>query len=307
MGFAMACNCSTLSLFTPKESGNSPPAAEAIAPCGKCRTCRQILSGKSPDVIFLEPDGDIIKIDTVRELSRRIAYKPYQASRRVIIISDAQTLNREAANALLKSLEEPPPRTVFFLTAGQPSDLLPTVVSRCQSIRFNPVSAAGIEKMLRDQRGVTRSSAKTAALLADGSMARALELVNDSCGATSAAVRREWIIAELERLPGRPLPTVLAFAEKLAADKKNLLSALHLIKDYLRDVLICRYCPEKIINTDMKARIHTAAAQNAAVSLVLKIDAVSNTERALARKANPRLWLESLSLTLAGFTHEKNC
>lgn len=303
MRFAMACGCSTLGLFTAAgEISDSFRTAEEIIPCGQCRSCRQILAGNHPDVIYIEPDRDLIKIDTIRDLLLRIVFKPHQAGRRVIIISDARAMNREAANALLKALEEPPPQTIFFLTAGQMADLLPTVVSRCQNIRFNPVSEAGLEKILRERSGLEPAAATSIALLADGSVARALAMAGEggSDAASGMTTRRRWVLDELRKLPERKLPLVFAFAEKLAADKANLLQLLEIIKSYLRDILIYKYSPDHIVNTDMADQIRSAAAVDGAAALIAKMDAVTAVEKALARNVNPRLWLESLALSLAG-------
>lgn len=301
--FAMACGCSIRALFTAAGDIAEPfRTAEEITPCGQCHACRRILAGNHPDVICIEPDRDLIKIDTIRDLLSRIAFKPHQAGRRVIIISDAQTMNREAANALLKALEEPPPQTLFFLTAGQPGDLLPTVVSRCQNIRFNPVSEAGLEKALRERFRLDPTAATSIALLADGSFARALALTGagQSDKIPDMTTRRKWVLDELQQLPARKLPLVFAFAEKLAADKAGLLQFLEIIKSYLRDVLVYKYSPDHIINTDMADQIRSAAAVDGAAALIAKMDAVTEVEKALTRNVNPRLWLESLALILAG-------
>lgn len=301
--FSMACGCSTLALFTAAGDVVAPGRqAEAVMACGQCRSCRQILAGNHPDVICIEPDRDLIKIDTIRDLLLRIAFKPHQAGRRVIIISDAQAMNREAANALLKALEEPPPQTIFFLTAGQPADLLPTVVSRCQNIRFNPVSAAGLEAVLRERCGLDPAAATAVALLADGSVARALALAGEGgSGSVSAMTAgRKWVLDELQRLPQRPLPLVFAFAEKLAADKAGLSQVLEIISSYLRDLLVYKHSPDHIINTDIADQIRAAAAVNSGAALIAKMDAVTAVEKALKRNVNPRLWLESLALALAG-------
>jgi len=109
-----------------------------IKPCGICKSCRKIDSDNHPDIIRLKPSGPFIKIDQIRALCQTLAMKPYEAGMRVVIISEAQAMNPAAGNALLKMLEEPPARTILILVAAHPSDLLPTIVSRCQHIRFNP-------------------------------------------------------------------------------------------------------------------------------------------------------------------------
>ena len=296
--FAKACNCSRLNLsgsdFIKDGGGKSDLTA-----CGECHFCRAISAGKHPDFILLEPESksNIIKIGRIRELSQRLVFQPHEASFRVIIIQDAQTMNRAAANALLKSLEEPPARTLFFLTAEQTSDLLPTIVSRCQHVRFNPLSAASITGLLQTKFGISGDAAGAAAMLAEGSLAMALSLVKKS-STVGLSVRRQWLIEGLNNLQFKSLPLILDFAEKIAVDK-NILQYLDIIKGYLRDVLICQHYPEKIYNTDFTGQIKEVAATQTSRSLMLKMEAVLEVEKALVRNCNKRLWMDCLAMKLA--------
>src|SRR5438128_2651144 len=105
--------------------------------CGLCAACRRIARSVHPDVLVVEPgENGSIKIDAVRDLIDRVAYRPFEGRRRVVIIDGADALVVAAQNALLKTLEEPPPSSVFFLITSRPDVLLPTVVSRCPRLRF---------------------------------------------------------------------------------------------------------------------------------------------------------------------------
>lgn len=298
--FARAANC-TARPWPGELAGENSVAvpADQPEPCGACSACRRILAGSHPDVMVVAPAGDVIKIARIREIIQKIAFKPHQARLRVIIITEAQAMNREASNALLKVLEEPPPQTVFCLTAGQADDLLPTVVSRCQGVRFNPVSAENIAALLAEQHGIEASVAGVAAIVANGSVARALSLVDQSRTARLLARRREWLLDEVSRLPSRSLSLVLAFAERLSRDKQHLTASLEIIGSYLRDLLISRYCPEKILNRDMADKIIFLAKETATADLIARLDAVAEAETALARNANQRLTLEIMAIKLA--------
>ncbi len=112
----------------------SPAAGDA---CGRCAACRRIAAGTHPDVLVAEPsDTGVIKIEPVRALVAAAAYRPFEGRRRVVIIDDADRLNVDAQDALLKSLEEPGPSTVFILVTAKPETLLPTVRSRCARVNF---------------------------------------------------------------------------------------------------------------------------------------------------------------------------
>jgi DNA polymerase-3 subunit delta' len=119
-----------------------------VSACNACRSCQKVISGNHPDVIIVEPSGAFIKIDQVRSLRQQLRFAPLERGRRVIIINDAQTMNAEASNAMLKILEEPPKDTHIILTASQVTDLLPTIASRCQHIGFRPIPVAKIADVL---------------------------------------------------------------------------------------------------------------------------------------------------------------
>ncbi len=151
MMFAMVCNCQQL----PVDSDQSGPGNWLMAADNcTCKSCKKIESGNHPDIHMVEPSGSFIRIDQIRSLCHALAMKPYEARMRVVIISNAQAMNPEASNALLKALEEPPDRTILIITAIQLSDILPTIVSRCQHIRFSPIPQKKLEAFLIEKQGV---------------------------------------------------------------------------------------------------------------------------------------------------------
>ena len=161
----------------PRPIAHESPAAELRArvdACGACAACTRIARGVHPDVLFVEPgDNGSIKIDQVRDVVDRAAYRPFEGRRRVVIIDEADALVPPAQNALLKTLEEPPPSSVFILVTARPDMLLPTVRSRCPQLRFRPLSADEIAAALM-ARGRSETEARAVAATADGSLGRAL-------------------------------------------------------------------------------------------------------------------------------------
>ena len=130
--FAQALSCET------------PPASSQPDSCGRCRACEQIDSGAYPDLLVIEPEQDKanpqIKIDRVREIERHMIYRPLLSARKICIIDDADRLNTNAANAFLKTLEDPPEHSLFILVTSRPLRLLATVRSRCLTLRFSPAT-----------------------------------------------------------------------------------------------------------------------------------------------------------------------
>lgn len=141
-------------------------------PCGSCRNCRRIDEGNHPDVTVLEPEGRSFKIDQIRQVQQLISLKPYEARSKIFILDGAEALTEQAANSLLKTLEEPPPYSVLILLADD-SALLPTITSRCTLVHFQPLPQETVEEYLR-QRGIVEAAEIAAA--SGGSIGKALHL-----------------------------------------------------------------------------------------------------------------------------------
>lgn len=288
IAFAMASNCTDL-IIDDKHKRSS-----ASGPCGKCRSCKKILSGNHPDIILIKPSGSFIKVDQIRNLCSSLAMKPYEARLRVILIPDAQAMNPEASNALLKVLEEPPDRTLFILTALQLSDLLPTIVSRCQHIRFNPISPKNLEVFLAEKHGLDSHGAMIIAAMANGSISKAL-----SMSRTNWIKRRNWLITEVESLSSGTTGSILAFAEMLSQKKEILSDSLEIINTWFRDLILFRYYPEKIINKDLIDQIQSISQKVTISSLLSKIKAVESAQKDILANTNSRLTIEVLIMRLA--------
>ncbi|MDH4184419.1 MAG: DNA polymerase III subunit [Nitrospinota bacterium] len=147
--------------------------------CGRCGPCLKTQHENNPDLLILAPmvrDKKVkeeIDIATVRGLISRLGFKPYEASRKVAIIKDADRLNLDAANALLKTLEEPSADTVLILTASNPARLPATIISRCRALRFNPAPVEVMVDYLTSNKGVDKAQARTLAVLSRGAIGSA--------------------------------------------------------------------------------------------------------------------------------------
>src|SRR5665213_3322162 len=145
-------------------------AGDKATACGVCPACTRIARGVHPDVMLIEPgDNGSIKIEQVRDIVERVAYRPFEGRRRVVIINEADTLVHQAQNALLKTLEEPPSGSVFMLITSKPDALLATVRSRCPRLRFRPLDADDVAAVLV-KHGKSESEAHAAAATSGGSV-----------------------------------------------------------------------------------------------------------------------------------------
>lgn len=303
VALSMICNC-TGGKSEPRDPGPaatrpSSPVPGNVEPCGGCPACRKIVSATHPDVILIQPTGGIIRIAQIRALCETLSLKPYEAKIRVVIITDAHAMNAAAGNALLKMLEEPPQNTLLVLTARQTADLLPTIVSRCRPVRFAPIARRTIASKLVEEHGLEHQAAGVLAAVADGSLTRVKTLLQ------SDWLRyRNWLITASgleapETLGGRDIGRLLAFAETLSANKERVADALSTLLTWLRDVIVCRYAPERIVNTDLADRLQAAAKVNAVDRLLCKMEALRAAQKQIDDNANLRLALEAMMLRLA--------
>jgi DNA polymerase III subunit delta' len=197
------------------------------------------------------PRANAIKINSIREMRRLAALSKNDGGWRVFIISEADGMEAEASNTLLKTLEEPPPRTLIVLTTSHPDQLLPTIHSRCQKVRFDPLTDEDIEAALKERFGVEASSAPLAARLGNGSVTRALDFADGDLG----KVRGEMI--EFLRLvvTHRVAPMIDAIKDlSEEKDRDRVIRFLRLMLMWFRDVLAHKH-HRPVINADEEATL----------------------------------------------------
>lgn len=281
--------------------------------CGECDPCRRIISGNHPDVRILDvandkffevPEKDYkgkeIPIDQIRALRQDAAYPPYQGRRKVYIIADAERLNPNSSNSLLKILEEPQERITFILIAESAVALLPTIVSRCQLVRCTYLSADQIERALVERWQVDEERAGVISALADGRLGRAREWANseERLGA------RDRLLDLLPALEQGDLLVRLDAAEALVKETQGkegdlLPQLLDLAVLWYRDLLIWKQIqePALLVNRDRQAQIARLAGEYGEAMLGARIEAVEAAKESLRRNVNARLVLEKLFLS----------
>ncbi len=306
--FAMACNCKRISSLPPVGSSVRPAGSETITPppqhylsaCGKCRSCNKIRSGHHPDIIHISPSGSLIKIAQIRDLCHILSMKPYEAQLRVVIISDAHKMNPESGNALLKVLEEPPDQTMLILVSSRESVLLPTIISRCQRIRFSPIPQQDLAAFLMDQKGEDPAAAAIIASMADGSLTKAIDMLEPGW-----RNRRTWLLSALgpgvsEPVAAQPTARLLAFAERLSKNRDRWAEGMQVLKSWMRDLVVTKLGVESVINTDRSETLQQAAPGLEMVSLLSGISAIETAEREAQSNQSIRLITERLVMQLAG-------
>ena len=269
------------------------------APCGACSACNRIKKGVFPDVRLVEPRNREISIEQIREIQREAGLKPFEGRFRVFIISEAESLSPEAANSLLKILEEPPPQVVFVLLAESEENLLPTVLSRCQKFDLLPLPLNEVEEALVRRWEAPPQKASLLARLSRGRIGWAVSALQD-----------EEILRRREREIGRILEVMRGgFWDRFdyASDLSNLFSkeregALEILElwevlweDLLR---IKGGCPQHIINIDLEEELAREASRLSLPEIAGFIEALNEAYKALLQNANPRLVFENLMLRI---------
>ena len=266
--------------------------------CGRCTTCRKYFSGNHSDLILVEPDGAAIKIGQIRELKHQLTFPPLEAKVRVIVLEDIHTMRREAANSLLKTLEEPAPGNLLILTADLAGDVLPTILSRCQIISFGSLDHKDMAQILMQENDMEESLAFTLAAVAEGSLGRAKLLWQEGL----LSLRQEVVEGLLlgQQNPAETIAQVFRLSEKGAALKENTSELLALIRLWYRDlVLVAAGGPEaSIANKDLALFLPAAAQLWSLRQLQQKLQRLDLAERQLLRNCNRTLVLETLFFDL---------
>ncbi len=268
-----------------------------IKPCQVCLACRKIISGNHPDIRIFDDEDETLKIETVRELQRELSLSPVEGKYRVTVLSNFERATISAANALLKTLEEPPPQVVIILTAVDPSTLLPTIVSRCQVLPLHPLPTCEVVEALQTYWQATPEQANLLAQLAAGRLGWAVRAIKDD----SLLKRRGELLHDLLELLTAHRADRMVYAQKLSQDtnlakiKEALICWLTIWRDLL---LLHSHCQTKIVNLDWQNKLETIIPFLTTLQIkdmIMRLQtALSNQER----NVNSRLNLEVTLLKL---------
>lgn len=269
-------------------------------PCGQCHSCHRILNHKHADVTSVDLDSRAeIGIDDMRELQRLANLPPYEGKCKVFIIDDAEYLSTEAANSLLKILEEPPSKVVWLLLATEEQRLLPTIVSRCQRMELKPISLEETQKILIDSYNIEFAKARVLAHICHGCLGWALSTLTDD----NLSRQRFQRVAKLSSLTTASLEQRFAYAQELASQfSQNRSSMAEVMEGWLgwwHDLMLTKGgCKEAITNIDYEPTLEKQASVLSLSEIKEFIVNLSLVREEISKNVNPRLALESLMLNL---------
>ena len=337
-------------LFTGPAGSNKTMAAYALAQallcpkgphgprggeCGACDICRRVKRKKHPDVRYFAPEGaGGYLVDQIRDIAADTVLAPIQADRKIYILDRVDLLGVQAANAFLKTLEEPPSDVVLILLGRTRESVLPTILSRCQVVPFRHIPASEAAGILAQNTGASREKARIAIEACDGSITRGIEFLKSNerlafrarVLETLALLRNadDWDLVgqagELVVLAKAPLDVVRAAQEEELAENADFLakSAIRqiearnkrqltaksleslcqltaIIRSWLRDVLaVCAETPELVINVDARGAIEDAARATDEARVAAALSAVRRSDEAISYNVSPETCIDAL-------------
>ena len=288
-----------------------------VEACDECSSCKRISRSTFPpfgkddddkerliwsehaDVAMARAYKNIIRVPVMRELEREANFRPFEGAARVFIVEDADTMNESASNALLKTLEEPPPTSHLILTTSNPTALLATIRSRCQTIRFAPIPADQIEAFLIEEKNTSRTDAGLLARTASGSLGRALGTDIDNY-----RERREAMLSVLTALTvSDDRVQLLRSAEALAApkDRDEYERRLDVLESLIRDAWALRLGrpDDSIVNSDLLRELKRIAAEMKSEQAGSWLTLIEELRGALDVNINRKVASDALLMTMA--------
>jgi DNA polymerase-3 subunit delta' len=274
-------------------------AEDARRPCNACRSCRLAAADKHPDIMTVRGEGEngAILVEQVRAIRREASLSPMEGRWRVYILCNVEFANESAANALLKTLEEPPSHVLFLLTASSEELVMPTIVSRCQKVLLHPQPREVIEEALRSRWGVGEEAARLLARLSQGRPGRALAMVSSS---ELQAGRQAQLERLLELLSAGWTERLLAAGE-LAQSPDALPEMLAVWLSWWRDLLLVQQGLDgRVVNLDRVEELRRYSAGVSRQQVFAVLTALQTCADALQKNVNARLAMEWLVMRMPG-------
>jgi DNA polymerase-3 subunit delta' len=270
--------------------------------CMRCGSCKKTINKNHPDLFIIKPDRERkgIGINQIREINRDLAFPPAIGRYRIMIIYPAERMTDEAANAFLKTLEEPPPRNIFILNVRDPKELLPTIVSRCQKVPFKPLPTSDTVNLLTKEMDIDKERATIVARLSEGSPGRASKLAGEDL----FTLRARWL-SMLDDIVNKPYDGLIdlaqeciGFGKKAAADKESkddrMALMLSIWKSWYRDMLLIKLggALDLVLNSDLVNDLKEISAGYNVDRLMESLSVISRAEYDLMSNKNLLLLIE---------------
>jgi DNA polymerase-3 subunit delta' len=264
--------------------------------CGSCSACVQVDQGNHPDFFLVEPEKGTITIDAIRNIKRGLSRTSFAGGYKFCVIDSAEKMNANAQNGLLKTLEEPTPDTVIFLITGNPYLLLPTILSRCQHLRFQALAPETAAALVMEKEAVDALTASLMVELTGGSPGKALELESDSF----KELAESWVDCLSSASSQGQDPDLFSLGETFSRDKDSLHLRLNFLRLWFRDMILYKIYgdPGRLLNRDKADVIARYGHHWSLEKLVKALFWIEDHHQAIDRNVNPQLSLEALFMKL---------
>ncbi len=261
--------------------------------CGECVNCRKFAARGFTDVKTIAPDGQFIKIEQTREMSREAYFRPYEGRRRVYILDEAERLREQAANSILKTLEEPPDTSLLILITAKPYALLQTIRSRCQVMNFAPLAYDELEAFLKANYKRPLAETQLLAKLSRGSIGRALEIDLGEYKEKRQTILEVIEALALKRDAVRLLSAAEYFGRKL--EKEEFERQMELLLILLEDLLYVKLeeSLERLTNSDIAKPLEQVAETASIEQIMNWAESFEEVLRNLPRNVNRQLAMEA--------------
>jgi DNA polymerase-3 subunit delta' len=261
--------------------------------CDRCASCHKMTTGNHPDVVVINPEGTSIRIEHIRAMQRQLGFRPYESQRTVVIIDGCESLTPPAANALLKTLEEPPASALLLLLTSKKDALPLTIISRCQQIPFRPLAPPHIRAILL-QQGVDEPTATLVATLAEGRVDAWMQ-----AEISQVLARRQNAYTLLqERGHTKSMPLFL-LARQWAGSREQCEEILHWLSLFCRDLVMLKVASTiPLYNGDLQAELGSLASAVAVEPLLNLFALLEQLRHYLAMNVNAPLTFEQLVIQL---------
>ena len=271
---------------------------EGDKPCGQCRACKKIMSGNHPDLIYVRHAKDgVLSVGEARDqIAKTAEIKPYESSKKVYIISDADMMTPDAQNAILKTIEEPPEYAVFLLLAVKAESFLPTIKSRCVTLSLHAIDKERIADYVSHEYALSEADANLVAAFAQGSIGMAKSAVSSD----EFRLRLEEGVKFLSAMPDRSIKSCVEMAKAIAPTKEDLYAYFHIFTMWLRDVLYFKASndPDGIVFKDRLSDIRRQAGKSSYEGIEKCLAALDTATARVRANVDREVVLELLFLTI---------
>lgn len=295
--FAMTLQCETVQKKL--DAGEEEVLTAAMAePCMQCRSCRQAIGKNQPDIIYLTHEKpNTISVDDVRkQINGDIGIKPYSSRYKIYIVDEAEKMNVQAQNALLKTIEEPPAYAVILLLTTNADAFLPTIRSRCVTLDCKPAKDAKVREFLMKQCQIPDYKADICVAFAQGNVGRAMLLA----GSERFNELKDFTLQILRRIGDIPDYDILQELKPLNDFKEEIKDFFDLLLLWFRDVLLYKASgqEEQLIFQDQSFEIMQQAQKSTYAGLQNILEAIETAKRRIQANVNFELTLELLLMTI---------